>query len=56
MVWLPSAVIRKMPRPVKGISIGGEWSGSVLLAMECGDQDKRGLLGSFAQVGCRSGW
>jgi metabolite-proton symporter len=38
-------------RLVQGIAIGGEWSGSVLLAMEWGDQDKRGLLGSFAQMG-----
>jgi metabolite-proton symporter len=38
-------------RLVQGVAIGGEWSGSVLIAMEWGDQDKRGLLGSFAQVG-----
>jgi len=38
-------------RLLQGIAIGGEWSGSVLLAMEWGDQDKRGLLGSFAQIG-----
>ncbi|WP_236792468.1 MFS transporter [Amycolatopsis sp. GM8] len=38
-------------RLVQGIAIGGEWSGSVLLAMEWGDQRKRGLLGSFAQIG-----
>ena len=38
-------------RVVQGIAIGGEWSGSVLLTMEWGDQEKRGLLGSFAQIG-----
>jgi metabolite-proton symporter len=38
-------------RLIQGIAIGGEWSGSVLLAMEWGDQRKRGLLASFAQVG-----
>ena len=38
-------------RVLQGIAIGGEWSGSVLLTMEWGDQNKRGLLGSFAQVG-----
>lgn len=38
-------------RLVQGVAIGGEWSGSVLLAMEWGDQRRRGLLGSFAQVG-----
>src|ERR1700758_2819036 len=38
-------------RVLQGIAVGGEWSGSVLLTMEWGDQNKRGLLGSFAQVG-----
>ncbi|QWF85037.1 MFS transporter [Amycolatopsis sp. CA-230715] len=38
-------------RLIQGIAIGGEWSGSVLLAMEWGDQRKRGLLASFAQIG-----
>ncbi len=38
-------------RVVQGIAIGGEWSGSVLIAMEWGDQRKRGLLASFAQLG-----
>jgi MFS family permease len=36
---------------LQGIAVGGEWSGSVLLTMEWGDQKRRGLLGSFAQVG-----
>ena len=38
-------------RLLQGIAIGGEWSGSVLLAMEWGAQNKRGLLASFAQIG-----
>ncbi|HVW43196.1 MAG TPA: MFS transporter [Amycolatopsis sp.] len=38
-------------RLIQGVAIGGEWSGSVLLTMEWGDQRKRGLLGSFAQIG-----
>jgi metabolite-proton symporter len=38
-------------RVLQGIAVGGEWSGSVLLTMEWGDQRRRGLLGSFAQVG-----
>jgi metabolite-proton symporter len=38
-------------RVVQGLAIGGEWSGSVLLAMEWGAQDKRGLLASSAQIG-----
>jgi metabolite-proton symporter len=42
-------------RLVQGLAIGGEWSGSVLIAMEWGDQRKRGLLGSFAQLGVPMG-
>jgi metabolite-proton symporter len=42
-------------RLVQGVAIGGEWSGSVLIAMEWGDQKKRGLLGSFAQLGVPMG-
>jgi MFS family permease len=38
-------------RIVQGLAIGGEWSGSVLLAMEWGAQDRRGLLASSAQIG-----
>jgi MFS family permease len=38
-------------RGLQGIAVGGEWSGSVLLTMEWGDQKRRGLLGSFAQIG-----
>ena len=38
-------------RVLQGIAVGGEWSGSVLLTMEWGDQKRRGLLGRFAQIG-----
>src|SRR6201988_1706625 len=67
VMGLASAVIGLMPgtatigvaaplllvilRVLQGIAVGGEWSGSVLLTMEWGDQKRRGLLGSFAQIG-----
>jgi len=35
----------------QGIALGGEWAGAVLLSMEHGRQDRRGLNGSFAQMG-----
>ena len=38
-------------RFVQGIALGGEWAGAVLLAVEHGDQNKRGLNASWAQVG-----
>ncbi|MEU6035560.1 MFS transporter [Actinomadura sp. NPDC047616] len=38
-------------RILQGIAVGGEWSGSVLLAMEWGDQRRRGLMASLPQIG-----
>src|SRR5699024_3168883 len=38
-----------------GIAVGGEWSGSVLLSMEWGDQKRRGLMGSWPQLGVAIG-
>ncbi len=42
-------------RILQGIAVGGEWSGSVLLSMEWGDQKRRGLMGSFPQLGVATG-
>ncbi len=42
-------------RVVQGIAVGGEWSGSVLLSMEWGDQKRRGLMGSWPQLGVATG-
>ncbi len=50
-IGFAAPVLLVVMRIVQGIAIGGEWSGSVLLAMEWGAQDKRGLLASSAQVG-----
>lgn len=38
-------------RFVQGIALGGEWAGAVLLSVEHGNQTKRGLNASWAQVG-----
>jgi Sugar (and other) transporter. len=38
-------------RVVQGLAVGGEWSGSVLLSMEWGDQRRRGLMASWPQIG-----
>lgn len=50
-IGLAAPLILVVLRLIQGIAIGGEWSGSVLLTMEWGDQRRRGLLGSFAQIG-----
>ncbi len=42
-------------RVVQGIAVGGEWGGSVLLSMEWGDQKRRGLMGSWPQLGVAAG-
>src|ERR1051326_2884137 len=42
-------------RVLQGVGVGGEWGGSVLLAMEWGDPRRRGLMGSWAQVGVPAG-
>ena len=42
-------------RVLQGIAVGGEWSGSVLLSMEWGDQKRRGLMGSWPQLGVATG-
>lgn len=48
-VW--GAVILTILRVFQGIGVGGEWGGSVLLAMEWGSRRRRGLMGSWAQMG-----
>ncbi|WP_214317188.1 MFS transporter [Nonomuraea sediminis] len=48
-VWAPILLVAL--RILQGIAVGGEWSGSVLLSMEWGDQRRRGLMASWAQVG-----
>src|SRR4051795_9269959 len=38
-------------RVLQGIAVGGEWSGSVLLSMEGGNDKRRGLMASWPQIG-----
>jgi metabolite-proton symporter len=42
-------------RLVQGLAVGGEWSGSVLLSMEWGDQKRRGFMASLPQLGVAFG-
>jgi MFS family permease len=42
-------------RVLQGIAVGGEWSGSVLMSMEWGNQKRRGLMGSWPQLGVAIG-
>jgi metabolite-proton symporter len=38
-------------RIAQGIGVGGEWGGSVLLSMEWGSRERRGLMASMPQLG-----
>ena len=48
-VW--GAVLLTVGRVLQGISLGGVWSGSVLIAGEWSDPKRRGFATSFAQAG-----
>ncbi len=48
-------VVLILLRVLQGVAVGGEWSGSVLLSMEWGDQKRRGLMGSWPQLGVAIG-
>ena len=52
-IW--GAVLLTVGRAVQGLSVGGEWSGSVLMAGEWTDPKRRGFTTSFAQFGAPAG-
>src|SRR3954449_9917184 len=56
MIGLWGAVILTLLRLIQGIGVGGEWGGSVLLAMEWARTTKnRGLLSAWPQFGAPAG-
>lgn len=50
-IGLWGAVILTILRAMQGIAVGGEWSGSVLMAGEWAKPGRRGFATSFAQMG-----
>src|SRR5690242_10599268 len=46
-----AAVLLVVLRLFQGIGVGGEWGGSVLMAMEWGSRKRKGWLGSWPQFG-----
>ncbi len=55
-IGLWGAVILTLLRLIQGIGVGGEWGGSVLLAMEWARSNKnRGFLASWPQFGAPAG-
>ncbi|MGW4048917.1 MFS transporter [Streptomyces sp. NPDC004721] len=51
VIGLGGALILTVLRLVQGIGLGGQWAGAVLVSMESGRRERRGLLASWAQVG-----
>jgi metabolite-proton symporter len=52
-IW--GAVLLSVGRILQGMAVGGEWSGSVLMAGEWTDPARRGFTTSFAQFGAPAG-
>lgn len=52
-IWAP--IFLTCLRFIQGLALGGEWGGSVLLAVEYAPKDKRGLFGSVPQMGISVG-
>jgi metabolite-proton symporter len=47
--WAPILLVTL--RFLQGLGLGGEWGGAVLMTLESGDRNKRGLNASWPQVG-----
>jgi MHS family shikimate/dehydroshikimate transporter-like MFS transporter len=48
-LWAPALLV--LLRFIQGLGVGGEWGGAVLMAVEHGGVDQRGLRGSWVQAG-----
>jgi len=48
-VWAPILLVSL--RFLQGLGLGGEWGGAVLMTLESGDPNRRGLNASWPQVG-----
>ncbi|QBJ95582.1 MFS transporter [Rhodococcus sp. ABRD24] len=52
-IWAPLLLV--MLRLLQGIGVGGEWGGAALMSVEHAPKDRRGLFGSFPQMGMPAG-
>jgi metabolite-proton symporter len=50
-IGVAAPVLLTVLRIIQGIGVGGEWGGSVLLALEYGHRGKRGFYASWPQAG-----
>lgn len=51
MSALTAAIVLTVLRALQGIGVGGEWGGSVLLALEFGHRGRRGFFAAWPQTG-----
>ncbi|BBU30600.1 MFS transporter [Burkholderia sp. THE68] len=52
-IWAPLMLLTL--RVVQGLALGGEWGGAVLMAVEHAPANRRGLYGSWVQIGVPAG-
>ena len=50
-IGVAAPILLTVLRILQGIAVGGEWGGSVLLAMEWGSTKRRGFMASWPQMG-----
>jgi metabolite-proton symporter len=50
-IGIAAPIILVILRIIQGIGVGGEWGGSVLLSMEWGHVERRGISASWPQMG-----
>ncbi|RAN69488.1 MFS transporter [Bacillus sp. SRB_336] len=50
-IGVAAPILLVLLRIIQGVGVGGEWGGSVLLSMEWGHQERRGLAASWPQLG-----
>jgi metabolite-proton symporter len=50
-IGIAAPILLTLLRVVQGIGVGGEWGGSVLLALEYGHRGRRGFFASWPQAG-----
>ncbi|MEU8222833.1 MFS transporter [Kribbella sp. NPDC048915] len=54
-IGVAAPVVLVLLRFCQGFAVGGEWGGAVLMAVEHSDPRRRGLAGSFPQMGVPAG-
>ncbi|TKG72853.1 MFS transporter [Prauserella endophytica] len=54
-IGVAAPILLVLMRLAQGIAIGGEWGGAVLMSVEYAPRNRRGLYGSFPQLGLALG-